>query len=124
MAKARPRKGRFGNIYTPQKTQDFENTIRFFAEKIIDKPLQGAVKLTIRFFLPRPKRLYWKTREMPPILCDKRSDISNMVKAVEDALNGIAYRDDRQIAILHAEKWYHSGEEEDKPCVEIEIEEC
>ena len=122
VAKARPRVGKHGNVYTPKKTQEFENTVRFFASKTIKRPLDGAVKLTVRFYFPRPKKLYWKNKDMPPVLHDKRPDISNLIKSVEDALNGIAYRDDAQIAVVHAEKWYHSGDDDDKPCVEIEVE--
>jgi len=116
--KERPRKGKYG-MYTPRTTSKLEDTIRYFASKEIDKPLEGAVSITIKFYIKRPKRLIWKKKPMSPMLCDKRPDIDNYIKLVTDALNGLAYRDDGQIAIIHAEKWYCGGG--DFPRIDIVI---
>lgn len=48
-------------------------------------PLQGPVELSLRFYVKSPA-----------------PDLSNLVKIVEDALNGMAWKDDRQIKVLHA----------------------
>jgi Holliday junction resolvase RusA-like endonuclease len=40
------------------------------------------------------------------------ADIDNCFKAVADALNGIAYNDDGQIAKISATKWRGEGKEE------------
>ena len=119
VAKARPRKGKYGTMYTPTTTQKFEDTVRYFASKEIATPSDDTVRLSIKIFLKRPKRLVWKRKSMPAILCDKKPDIDNYAKSIMDALSGIAYRDDNQIAILHVEKWYCSGD--DRPHIDIEI---
>lgn len=46
----------------------------------------------------------------------RRRDLSNVVKQLEDAWNGILYRDDSQIAELHVTREYG-----DRPRVEVEL---
>lgn len=45
-----------------------------------------------------------------------RNDVDNMVKAVKDALNQVAYHDDKQIVRVEAEKQYGNHD-----CVEFEL---
>ena len=106
--------------YTPKTTASFENLVRLQAEKEFIRPLLGAIRLAIRFHLPRPKRMIWKTKPMPEIYCDKRPDIDNLAKSVIDGLNGIAFKDDGQIADLHVTKKYHAGDTEPKTIVIVE----
>ena len=42
----------------------------------------------------------------------KKNDWDNLGKAVSDALNGLAYRDDGQIWACHVERWVASGDEQ------------
>lgn len=44
------------------------------------------------------------------ILPLKKPDMDNIVKVVADALNGVAYHDDTQIALLSASKIYSDEE--------------
>lgn len=46
----------------------------------------------------------------------KKPDVDNIIKIVADALNGIAYKDDKQIIRSLAEKFYS-----DTPCVKVKI---
>lgn len=123
VAKARPRgyktKQNSIRFYTPVKSQRFENLVRERAEKVFDSPLMGPLYMRIFFRLPRPKRLIWKRRVMPSVPCDKRPDLSNLIKSVEDGLNGIAYLDDAQITRLHVTKVYHAGDEGPKTVITI-----
>jgi len=124
MAKGRPRfaRGKGGKMftYTPKTTVSYENLVKTIAMKHFKKPLEGPVKLSITFLIPRPKYLIWKTKPMPRVLHDKHLDLSNMLKSIEDALNGIAYRDDGQIARIYMEKEYHAGDEGPQAIIEIE----
>lgn len=45
-------------------------------------------------------------RELPL----KKPDMDNIVKVVADALNGVAYHDDVQIALVQAKKCYSAVE--------------
>lgn len=121
--KQRPRfVSRNGKVltYTPKATATFENLVKLKAEKEIKQPLKGAIKLAIRFHLPRPKKIIWKTKPMPEIYSDKRPDIDNLAKSVIDGLTGIAFIDDGQIADLHLTKKYHAGDNEPKTIVIVE----
>ncbi|MBN2065973.1 MAG: RusA family crossover junction endodeoxyribonuclease [Candidatus Thermoplasmatota archaeon] len=122
-AKQRPRfAARRGKViaYTPKTTASFENLVKLKAEKEFLRPLEGTISLAIRFYLPRPQRMIWKTRPMPEACCDKRPDIDNLAKAVIDGLNGIAFRDDAQIADLHVTKKYHAGDGEPKTVIIVD----
>ncbi len=124
IAKPRPRgfKTKKGNIrfYTPTKAKHFEHLIRERAEKVFDNPLDYPIKLCVTFFLPRPKRLIWKTKPMPDVPCPRRPDCSNLLKSIEDGLNGVAYLDDAQITDVHVYKRYHAGGEGPKTIIEID----
>ena len=68
----------------------------------------------------RSQAMLWKKREMPRVPCAKRPDADNLIKTVEDSLNGIAYIDDGQIAELHVWKNYHAGDDGPKTIIKIE----
>ena len=82
--KSRPRVVR-GHAYTPQKTQRAEETIAWHARAQWVSPLRGAVKMSCVF--------YFKGKG--------HGDIDNLIKLCADSLNGICYKDDRQILDLH-----------------------
>jgi Holliday junction resolvase RusA-like endonuclease len=48
----------------------------------------------------------------------RRRDLSNVVKSVEDGLNGVVWADDSQIAELHVVRDYSK----DSPRVEVRVE--
>jgi Holliday junction resolvase RusA-like endonuclease len=79
--------------------------------------LTGPVVLEARFRFQRPKG-HWGRRGLlpsaPPVPFGK-PDLSKLVRSIEDALTGIAYRDDAQIVWLELGKGY--GE----PGVEIAV---
>lgn len=51
------------------------------------------------------------------ILPQKKPDIDNVVKIIMDALNGAAYKDDKQVVSVFASKFY-----DDDPKVIVEVE--
>lgn len=63
--------------------------------------LEGDISLTIKIYRPR-----------------KSGDLDNRIKCLQDALNGVAYRDDSQIVELHAYRY----DDKKNPRVEIELE--
>lgn len=80
--------------------------------------LDGALSLTVRFWVPRPKG-HFGARGLKPSAPDyptKRPDVTKLLRAVEDACTGIIWRDDAQIVAQHAIKCY--GE---PACVEVEV---
>jgi Holliday junction resolvase RusA-like endonuclease len=87
--------------YTDAKTATAEAWVRTCAAKVHSGgPLDGAVTVTIDLNLPVPASWSKKRRAlalagtMAPIT---KPDLDNVLKLVGDALNGIVWRDDRQI---------------------------
>lgn len=98
-----------GHAYTPQKTRDYENAVRLIARAQIREKLHGAVSAEIDFYMPIPKS--WTKAKQEQAMSGEirptvKSDIDNLCKAIFDALNGIAYDDDKQIVELTARKFY------------------
>ena len=97
----------------------FKADVRAVASARFDTPSNGPVMVDVLFLMPRPKRLVWKTRDMPRVPCDRKPDIDNLVKSLLDALTGIVWFDDSQVTGLVAAKCYASGHE--KPGIEVVI---
>ena len=120
VAKARARVTKAGHAYTPKRTVDYERMVQtlFHAEYGSPK-LEGALMLQLDLYFGIPKSRSKAVRERMQQGLErpcKRPDIDNCLKAVSDALNGIAYRDDSQIVGAVVQKFYS-----DEPRVEIEI---
>ena len=120
VSKGRPRFAN-GQAYTPSKTKEYEATVQLLARSKIKRPLTGAVRLSIQFYLPIPKS--WSEPKKQAAMAGEivptvKPDIDNLTKSIMDALNGgIGYNDDKQVVELITAKWY--GE----PRTEIELEE-
>lgn len=110
--KARPRfSRRSGTVYTPSKTAKYEKEIRqaYIAAggKMIPAGSYVAVTVDAYFEIPKSytkrKRLDCEHNINRP---DKKPDIDNVVKVVLDALNKVAYADDKQVIGIICRKWY------------------
>ena len=110
--KARPRfSRRSGTVYTPSKTVRYEKEIRdsFLAAggKMIPDGSYVTVAVDAYFKIPKSyakgKRLACEANINRP---DKKPDIDNVLKVVLDALNKIAYADDKQVVEVRCRKWY------------------
>lgn len=111
-AKERPRFNRYsGKVYTPEKTHNFENFVKLlFVEKYPDrKPLEGAIYIDIVVNKEVPASASKKKKKemlegkIQPLV---KPDVDNVAKSILDALNGIAYKDDKQIIGLSVQKFY------------------
>jgi Holliday junction resolvase RusA-like endonuclease len=112
-AKGRARAMRMGKtgirMYTPPKTASYEATCRYAAMAAMagTAPLTGPLLVTFFLHMPIPASLSLKKQvELNGKPHVKKPDVSNILKAVEDALNGIVWHDDSQIAHLTAHKVY------------------
>lgn len=79
--------------------------------------LQDGVRLTIAFYLPRPKK-YQKRGVEPAHLV--APDLDKLVRAVLDALTHVVYRDDSQVVELVTSKHYAGVD--DAPHARIRVE--
>ena len=107
--KARPRVTRHGT-YTPSKTKEYERAIQdAYRDQVGDTFFEGPVSVDIFCLFPIPKS---RTKGQKKEMVDWRvrpcvkPDLDNVVKAVCDALNGIAWQDDNQVCDLCVRKQY------------------
>lgn len=70
---------------------------------------EGPLRMDVAIFVERPKGMVWKTRAMPEVNCTAGPDRSNVMKSLEDALQGVLYRNDNQLADGRVKKVYCPG---------------
>lgn len=124
--KDRPRFARRGGhilTYPTKKTVEHERQIKLAYKRQCSGYYESGIPLEIEmlFFMKPPKSIPKKRlnkilngEELP---C-KKPDVDNQVKAVLDALNGVAYFDDKQVIKISAIKRYAETER-----IEITIKE-
>lgn len=108
--KARPRFTKKGRAYTPQQTKDYEDLIKYeFIRQCGNNPTDKPVSLSVTAYFKIPKgtsKIKSKKMASGLIKPTKKPDADNIIKAVADALNGIAYLDDKQIVECSCYKKY------------------
>ena len=126
VAKGRPKFSTYGGFpkaYTPAKTRNAEAFVKkCFLEQVKDfkMPNKGPIMLYIVFFMPVPTSISKKKHKElveKQAWHTKKPDLDNLVKLVNDALNGVAWEDDGCISFTQAIKCYGATP---KTCVEID----
>ena len=118
------RRGNHISTYTPEKTRTYETLIKDAAIEAMgsSEPLETPVSLYLYIRVPIPKSC---TKKRLEAISDgsekptKKPDASNILKSVEDGMNGVVYHDDSQIINIHVTKVYSS-----LPGVDICVKEC
>lgn len=123
--KGRPRFRKVGNFtqtYTPKETVMYENLVKMsYKHDIGLAKLNGAIYAKIVATFPIPNSVSRKQREIMKqgnVLYTKKIDADNLAKCILDALNNVAFDDDKQVAKLFVVKKY--GE---NPQVRVMLEE-
>ena len=117
-AKQRPRVNiRTGRIYTPSATHKYEKLVK---ESYGDNPCFEDqfinIKILFKFEVPKSYSKKERAEALTGNLKPTKGDIDNYIKSVLDGLNGVAWRDDRYIYDITAEKMFA---EESETIVEI-----
>ena len=102
-----------GRTYKPSKTRHYQARVAAEAGRRWKEPAHrdAPVKLVIRVYRLRPKSCpRYKT------LPTTKPDLTNVTKAVEDALQGILFHNDAQVVEKHESK--HFG---DQARLEVEV---
>ncbi len=100
--KQRPRKGKYGNFYTPKETQAYENKVGFASLVDKNKIKKGErCKLIIRIFFKGKQK----------------GDIDNIIKICLDGMTKIVYNDDKCVKEIQAKILEHQQNER----IEIEV---
>lgn len=85
-------------MYTPSTTVAFEAAVRDAGAPHFDAPMAGPVRLRIVAYFEMPKSWSKRKREaMHGQFHTQKPDGSNVLKAIEDGLNGVAFGDDCQV---------------------------
>ena len=87
-----------GHLALTPEAIAFRQAVRMIAHVQAIKPISGPVAVFVDVYRPR-----------------KRGDLDNLLKAVLDALNGVAYVDDDQVQQLHAIRY------DDKRAPRVEV---
>ena len=119
--KGRPRFGK-GHAYTPDVTENYESYIKLCCARAARTPFppSSRIKMEIHAYYgipssaPKYKRIAMANGDILPT---KKPDIDNVAKIVCDALNGLAYKDDKQIVEMYVRKRYSGN-----PRVEVFME--
>lgn len=78
--------------------------------------LLGPVRLTVECLFPRPKSHYRTGKRAADLKANApgwvhtKPDLSKLVRAIEDAMTGIVFRDDSQVCETHSRKTYSTVE--------------
>ena len=89
-----------GRPVTSAEARDYKLEAALRARVAGVKLIEGEVSLSLRVYRPR-----------------KAGDLSNRIKVIEDALQGIAYTDDKQVVEIHALRF----DDAQNPRIEVEI---
>lgn len=125
--KARPR---FARVYdgvsvrTPKATKEYEQNIKVtYLEQCgnVKFPEDSQLELSVAAYFKIPKSGSKKKKaemRIGGIRPTKKPDGDNILKAVADALNGVCYKDDKNIVKMSIEKFYS-----DVPRIEVVVQE-
>ena len=117
--KVRPRFYK-GVAYNPKSNKDYEELIsssyliqgnKYFEENFI------KIKMLFEFEVPKSYNQKKRSEALRGSLRPSKNDLDNLVKSVLDGLNGVAFKDDRQVYIIEAEKKFA-----EQNCITITIQ--
>ena len=119
IAKKRPRFARRGKFVQTYSDQETEEGLAYLEAKqqINIPPMEGPLKLTAIFYMPRPKSHYGTGRNADKLKPSAsryptvKPDLDNLLKFYCDVLNGLAWNDDSQVVIKIGEKRYSGNSE-------------
>ena len=98
--KARPRFTKTGAVYTPKETKEYESMVsRAYLNSgginFGELPIKLSVLAVLRKAMSNKKKF-----------ATIKPDLDNIEKIVLDGLNGIAFKDDKQVIDIHTKKRY------------------
>ena len=102
-----PRVNRFGKVPARHPIHRWREKVEWVARQAWAgrPPIDFPVVLEIGFRFPRPTFSTWKKKHAGVHQHVTRPDLSNLLKGLEDALNGVLWRDDSLVVKEILEKW-------------------
>ena len=128
VAQGRPRAGRTFSgdvvLFDPTNSKEYKRYIALLASQHRPTELiSEAVSLTVKVFRPIPQKYMTKPKlaeiEKGTLRPASKPDLSNYIKGIEDAIEGIILKNDSQVVDYEGSgKWYSST-----PRIEVQIRE-
>jgi Holliday junction resolvase RusA-like endonuclease len=127
---ARPRVSRKlnGKLYNPRSS--YIKQLRALIKQTLEEKYpdfnisEGEIQIEATFYIASPK--YITNSKLKSELAGEcllnpitRPDLDNLLKSVLDAMNGLIYKDDSQIAKLTAYKHYSEANDDAKPGIQL-----
>lgn len=118
VGKGRPRfstQGGFVRAITPEKTANYETLVRLsyqqkYAGCTFEKNVPLMADITALFPIPKSASKKLQAKMLSgAVRPTKKPDCDNIIKAVLDALNGVAYYDDSQVVKICIRKRYDTN---------------
>jgi Holliday junction resolvase RusA-like endonuclease len=95
---------------TPEQTKSYEDLIRWSYRAAGGQYMgEKVLQVSIKAFYPIPSSFSKKKRDAAlngEIRPTTKPDCDNVIKVVLDALNGVAYYDDKQVVYVSCNKFY------------------
>ena len=111
------RLGKGGKVYTPNSTKVFEEICRLsYGNRYYFDKEYISIKIVFKFKVPKSYSKKKHSEAIKGKIRPSTNDTDNLLKSVLDGLNGKAWKDDRYIYKIEAEKIFA-----DKDCIEVEI---
>lgn len=101
-----------GRAVTPERTRLYEAEVAVHARVATREMIKGAVGISICAVYGVPKSATKKKRAelLDGFYVEKKPDADNIAKVIMDAISGICYEDDSQVADLRVLKAYTDSE--------------
>jgi Holliday junction resolvase RusA-like endonuclease len=121
-SKQRARILKNGHRYTPEDTVNYEVLVKEMYAIATGGGyyFEGPVKvdITAYFSIPRSVSKKKRTEMLAGKIRPMKLDCDNIAKIIFDGLNGVAFKDDKQVVELKVIKFYSAS-----PCVDVKISE-
>jgi len=108
-----PKNGRVIITESCKKSKPWRERVMSCARDVYDGPvLQGPIFLEIQFHMPRPRSHFGTgkranvLKDSAPLYHTNKPDRTKMLRALEDALTGVIWRDDTQVVGGEVSKVY------------------
>jgi Holliday junction resolvase RusA-like endonuclease len=106
-------------FFKNKRASDYHKLICAYVARYLPKsPFSVPMHVSVEFHLPRPARLNGKKHFDGIIPHDRRPDLDNLQKSLQDALYGF-WNDDAQIASLSLRKFFAAKNQ--RPHINIQI---
>lgn len=81
-----------GHIYCPKEVRSYQERIGWLAKLKVEKPTDKPIKLHLDVYVKK----------------GRTADLSNYLKGIENALQGIVYKNDKQVEQIYARRIEHA----------------